>query len=478
MPFCSNCGNEVKNDEKFCSECGNNLKTTSSNTNGRSSNLKKYSLIFAGVIVAILVLGFMVNTYLGRQMEDEVSTILSEQTRFIESELDIDAYINHGDIKVNPIFRKINITDVSLVLSDSYENLEYNIDEISMTTSYDILQKFLNEKPINKLNTLSINLENLNLFYESNWSDSNFSLVFDEVSVAFNGHLNQELENNPNILLYHDQNINFTFKGIKFNSPEFEKMYGLAEADIIKKFTNYDEISFGLRHNSDSKLFKIKDIKVSNSYVDFNTDFAIKYKGNNLEYIEPVNFQIGSNSNFTLSNLSWGNANDYGRFKLDNLNLKTESTVYIKEYDYYSEPSIPEGVFSLTVNGFDVELRGRAEENYQGLLRYEFGMRTNDIPKMEINDLTLNYNVKNNKMEIDSKLDSSILNGNFVSDIDLNKQYFYDSKINQLKLEITDYHDVLKPTVREFERAMGNIRDGNKIVLSFKGSLGRPQLKQ
>jgi len=191
-----------------------------------------------------------------------------------------------------------------------------------------------------------------------------------------------------------------------------------------------------------------------------------------------VNFQVGSNFDFTLSDLSWGNAYDYGKFSIDNLNVKTNSDVVVKQYDYYSDPSIPEGEFNLTINGFDVDLKGRAEQDYQELLRYEYGMVTNDIPNIKINDLTLNYYVKNNKMVVDSKLDSTILDATFIGDINLNKQYFNDSTINQLKLEITDYHDVFKPTVREFERAMGDIRDGDKIVLSFKGSLRSPQLKQ
>ncbi len=105
-------------------------------------------------------------------------------------------------------------------------------------------------------------------------------------------------------------------------------------------------------------------------------------------------------------------------------------------------------------------------------------MTTNDIPKIEIDELALNYNLKNNKMVVDSKLDSSILDATFIGDIDLNKQYLDDSIINQLKLEITYYHDIFKPTVRALEMAMGNIRDENKIVLSFKGILGSPQLIQ
>ena len=478
MPFCSSCGSEVKEDEKYCSNCGNNLSSDMSNANKNSSNFKKYSLMFLGIIATILVLGFIANIYIGNQIEDEVNAIISEQTRFIESELDVDAYINHGDIKVNPMFREINVTDVSLKMTNSYEDLEYNIGELSVKTSYDNLQKIFNDKPIEELNSFSINLEKSNLSYESNWSESYFGLDFDEVSVAFDGHLSQELEKDPNILLYNDQNLNVTFKGVKFNIPEFEKMYGSAEADIIKKFTNYDEISFILSHNSDSKEFKIEGFKVSNSSLDFNTDLAIQYKGNKLEYLEPVNFQVGSNFDFTLSDLSWGNAYDYGKFSIDNLNVKTNSDVVVKQYDYYSDPSIPEGEFNLTINGFDVDLKGRAEQDYQELLRYEYGMVTNDIPNIKINDLTLNYYVKNNKMVVDSKLDSTILDATFIGDINLNKQYFNDSTINQLKLEITDYHDVFKPTVREFERAMGDIRDGDKIVLSFKGSLRSPQLKQ
>src|SRR6056297_2685059 len=177
MPFCSDCGNEVERDEKYCSNCGKNLTSDLSSRN--TFNFKKYSFIFIGVILAILVLGFIINTYIGMQIEDEVSFIISKQDRFIESELDVAAYINYGDIEVNPIFRKLNITDISFKLKDSYENVEYNISKLTVDTSYDNLLKIFNNKPIEKLNSLSINLKKSHFFYESNWNESYFGLDFD-----------------------------------------------------------------------------------------------------------------------------------------------------------------------------------------------------------------------------------------------------------------------------------------------------------
>lgn len=480
MPYCSNCGNEVEKNDEYCNNCGYKLKSDSNNKRKNLSNLKKFSFIFIGVIVAIVLVGFIVNTYIGMKMEDEINDVLSKEIRIIEGQQNNEISINYGDIKVNPLFRKINISDLSLKSNDSYLNLEYNTGEISLKTSYDNLQKLINEKPINKLETFSINLDKSNIFYESKWNDVFIHLGFDEISVAFDGQLSKEIGENPNVLLYSDQNIDVVFKGAELYSDEFENEYGTAEAAIINKFTNYDEISFSINHDSGSKQFKIKDIKITNSFLDFYTNFVMQYKGNNFENITPVNYQIGNDFNFTVRDLSWGNANDYGKFTLDKLELQTDSEniVDISNYDYYSEASIPEGKFNLSVNGFDVELKGKAEEDYQKLLRYEFGIKTNDIPKIEVDELKLNYFVKNNNMEIDSQLDSSILDANLVGNIDINQKYFDDSKINQLKLEIIDYHDIFKPMVGQFERVLGNIHDGENIVLNFKGRIGRPQLQQ
>ena len=480
MPYCSNCGNEVEKDDEYCNSCGNKLKTDSNNEKQNSSNLKKYSFIFIGIILAIVVVGLVGNIYIGMKMEKEINDVLSKEIRIIEGQQNNEISINYGDIKVNPLFRKINISDLSLKSNDSYLNLEYNTGEISIKTSYNNLKKLINEKPINKLETFSINLDQSNIFYESDWDDVFFHLGFDEIAVAFNGQISKEIEEDPNLLLYSDQNIDISFKGAKVYTDEFEKEYGPAKLAIINKFNNYDEISFSLNHDSGSKQFKIKDIKIKNTFLDLYTNFVMQYRGNDFDNIKLVNYQIGNNFNFTVSDLSWGNANDYGKFTLDNFELKTntENIVDIKHYEYYSEPSIPEGKFNLKLNGFDVKLEGQAKEDYQKLLSYEFGIKTNDIPKIEVDELNLNYFVKNNNMEIDSKLDSTILDANLIGNIDINQKYFNDSKINQLKLEITDYHNMFNPMVSQLERVLGNIHDEENIVLNFQGRIGNLHLEK
>ncbi|MFW6035183.1 MAG: zinc-ribbon domain-containing protein [Halothermotrichaceae bacterium] len=482
MPFCPECGNEVKGDEKFCSNCGKNLSPESNEENKKSSSgWKKYSLIFAGIVAVLLIVGLIVNTYLGNQMKDDVETVLSEQIQKIESDEYTDVSMDYDDVKVNPLLRKVTISDVSLATKDSYEDVSFKIDELSTTTSYDNIKKILDGETLEEIDTFSFVLKKPYMAYESYWGET-FDLSFDDVSVDFDGYLGAEIERDPNILFDKDQKFDVSVKGAKFSSPEFASMYDQDMINIINTFTEYDEISFCFQHDSKNKLLKMEDIKVTNSVVDLDTSYSMKYSGNNMYDAELVNYQIGSDFNLSVSDLSWGNASDYGKFTLDSIELdsKSDGVINIQQHGYYSQPSMPEGEYSLAINGFDIEFAGTAKNDFQEMLRWQFGVQDPDISKIELNELTLNYNMKDNKLEVfDSNLDSSLMDADLVADIDMNQQYIDDSKINQMKIEISNYHQMFEPMIRNLEASMGSLdRDGDTIMLDFEGTLGWPELKQ
>jgi hypothetical protein len=108
-------------------------------------------------------------------------------------------------------------------------------------------------------------------------------------------------------------------------------------------------------------------------------------------------------------------------------------------------------------------------------------MRTGiDINQIMINSLNLNYQTSDQQIKIEQgKLDSSLVDANIRADLKLNDQYPNLSKINDFKVELSNFTGNLRNLFETMETRMGVSlpRDGDAIVLEMKGTFAQPQIK-
>lgn len=162
--FCTNCGNEIKEEGNFCPKCGHKLGETiqkEKNDEKRPINIKFSYCVVA--IIVLLIIGFVISSYIGgsnglvnstSRAKNESTENLAYQNNNQPNTTSKSGKVSIGDkntyITNNPIPEQMEMYPSDLT-SDKYLNTYNTVDILVLAGAKNYAEKNLNIQKITKI---------------------------------------------------------------------------------------------------------------------------------------------------------------------------------------------------------------------------------------------------------------------------------------------------------------------------------------
>ncbi|MFO7819804.1 MAG: hypothetical protein R6V17_06140 [Halanaerobacter sp.] len=439
---------------------------------------QKFKLI-VGAVVVIVGLLFTANWIIGNILEQKLAQSIDESIEEKDEEVDF----NYEELKVNPILAQITLQNSSLEYSELNSLMNFTWDKAVYKGDYNDLINLISGEAdkIDELHSLQIDFDNLKFSGEvKGESGFDFLFSFGQLGVDFDGSLVlEDLDNDFKEILAHDQKLHFRGSDFRVDFPKlFDEI--LINSNLQEKLLNLAQIDLNLDYRADNKVIKIKET-VDSSHSTGELAGAIKLLGTELNNITGMEIDLESNSEFEAKDLKWGLANKTGRYTVDNVSAKSDFAIDRKiNFADYDKDDVILGAsdYKINLEGLKAKFEGSLKDRLSSnMLVMISGL---DISEVMIDQLDLNYQTDNQRIRIkDSKLYSSLFNADINADLKMNNQSLALSKINNLKVNLTDLQGNLGMLVKGMESRMDISlpREGDAIVLKVKGTFAQPQIK-
>jgi hypothetical protein len=432
------------------------------------------------ILITLCLLLLIANWIIGNMIEDELAQNIEQTIAQREENIDFD----YDQLQVNPILAQVSFKNGAVKLDDSNAVVNMNWDEVVYKGGYRDLFNLLSEEEtqINKIHTLKTDFDNLEIAGEIKGEEKfDFVFSFGQLGLDFDGLLSrEELNNNPEEILNHNHQFEFSGANFEIDFPIlFEQI--LINSNLQEKLLTLNKINLDLNYRADNKTITVEQtVDTSNSSSQLDGD--IKLVGPTVEELTGIKLDLKSDGEYEVENLRWGQANKTGKYTIDKLYGRSEFEIdrIINIANDSGPPAmiVGDSNYDFNLEGLQVEVAGGVKEK---LKTNPLVMMTGiDINQIMINSLNLNYQTSDQQIKIEQgKLDSSLVDANIRADLKLNDQYPNLSKINDFKVELSNFTGNLRNLFETMETRMGVSlpRDGDAIVLEMKGTFAQPQIK-
>ncbi|MBM7555442.1 hypothetical protein [Halanaerobacter jeridensis] len=446
---------------------------------GTQESTSKVKLVL-GLAVVLIVLLLMANWIVGNIMEKRLAENIDKSLQDEAPKLNFD----YKKIAVNPMLAQVTFKDGTVKYNDGEVLSNFKWDKSVYKGSYADLFNLVNNQPdtINKLHTLKTDFNNLKISGQIKGSNPfDFVFLFSQVGLNFNGTLLQEeLENNPEKILNHNQKLKLSISDFEMDFPKFFEEI-LINSNLQEKLLNLNKLDLALDYNATNKVIEIKET-VDSSHSSGELVGDVKLLGTDVSDIKGMQLDLESQGQFKVENLKWGQADKTGQYTINKIagNSEFEIDRQLNFTDYVKNQNmiLGESNYEVNLEGLKIQIAGSLKNKLT--INPLVMMSGINISEIIVNNLNLAYQTNNRQIRIQkAKLNSSIVDADMKADLQFNNQYPELSKINDFKVKLSDFKGNLRRIFESIENRMGASlpREGDAIVLEMKGTFDQPQIK-
>jgi len=410
-------------------------------------------------IAVVLIAGvFVANGIYGSKIATKIETQLNE--KMAKNELPVA--IVYSKIKVNPLFSKVNIADVSV--ADIGGNVTFKCEDLNIDISYDEALRLAESTEFEEVNSLKLT------FIESEFhvAESKILVKLKDLSIDFDGHLSKaDFEQLNSDFPDTKQELEFSFSGMKVTLPD--GYAGIPPFSALQEqFSEIDRGNCNMVFLPATHELNIEDFTVESPVISYKGSTRFNYSGNGLNDFRMQMAKMNAELRLQPKDINWDDKNGgEGEFSLKNFNLQTNSQVH------FDKNSLPEGEMKLVVEKLKINYNDKQNSSRGGLLN--LSVKDFDVDKLEVN-----YKLTDTKLELtDTKIKSSLMDATVFADVNMNASNPANSDINKAEIKVEHLTADLATMLNAFEQQMGKElpRENGVIILELSGKLGSPKIK-
>ncbi len=410
------------------------------------------------IVILLIVAVFVTNGIYGNKIAKEID--LQLKSKIAKNELPVA--IIYSEVKVNPLFSKVKIVDISV--SDLADKMSFKSKELDIDITYQEALRLAESNDFEEIYSLKLR------FVEPTFavSESDIFVEMQDLTVDFNGHLTKaDFENIQSRFPHKKQELEFSFSKLKMNLAEgYLNVPPFSE--LQKQFTEMDKGSYTLVFLPETNELNIKQFSIESPVISYKGNTTFKYVGNGLNNFKPQTAEMNADLLFHPKDIKWEDRNGgKGEFSLKKLEFKTNSRMN------FDSRTFPEGEMKLIVEKLKLDYKD--ENNSGGSGIFQLPVNNIDVEKLEVN-----YKMTDEKLRItDTQIKSSLIDASVFADVSMNASNPANSDINKAELKVKNLSPELEEMLHGFEQQMGKDlpREDGVIVLELSGKFGSPKIK-
>lgn len=406
------------------------------------------------IVIVFIAAVFVANGIYGNKIAKEIDIQL--KAKIAKNELPVS--IVYSEVKVNPLFSKVNIASVSV--SDLETNVIFKCKQLDIDIPYDEALRLAESTEFEEIYSLKLD------FVEPEFEGSGILVELKDLKIDFDGHLRKaDFENLQSQFPDKKQELKFSFSDLKMQLPEGTlKVHPFS--DLQDQFTAFDNGSYSMVFNPEEKEIKVKQFTIESPVISYKGNTTFSYAGNGLNDFKPKTAAVKADLLFEPKDFEWEDKKGgKGEFSLAKLSFKTNSQVS------FDSKSFPQGEMKLNIERLKINL----EDQKKGGSMLNLSINNLDLEKLE-----LNYLMTDKKLSItNSQIKSSLIDATVFADVAMDSSNPTNSEINKAQVKVSSLSPDLEKMLNGFEQQMGKElpREDGVIVLDLSGKLARPTIK-
>ncbi|MCK3683175.1 hypothetical protein [Maribellus sp. YY47] len=414
--------------------------------------------IILPVVIILIVVVFVANGIYGNKIAKEIDTQL--KAKISQSEAPVS--VSYAKVKVNPLFSKVKMIDVSV--SDLNRENMFRCKTIAIDIPYGEALSMLDSTEFKEINSFGLTLVQPEILR----NDSVLLAMLDDITIDFNGHLTKaDFQNLAERFPDQNQELQLSFSGLKAHMPgDLYKQPAVSE--LLNQFTEIDKGSYTIVYMADSGELDIKEFSIKSPVLSYTGNATFKFDGKGMSDFMPERTKMEASLILHPKDFEWEDKNgNKGKFSMDKLRFDTNSTVL------FANKGFPEGEMKLEVVNLSVHNSGGKEN--KGASRSKISFNNFDIEKLDVN-----YRLNDKKLSItNTQIKSSLLDADVFADVDMDPLNPANSAIKEATVKVKNLAPELEEMLKTFEQYVGKDvpREDDVIVLELSGKLARPTIK-
>ncbi len=414
--------------------------------------------IILPLIVVLFVAVLVVNGIYGARIAKEIDANLKSMI----AENELPAEISYSKVKVNPLFSKVKIAEVSFSAPD--ESGSFKCESVDIDVPYKEVLRWTESEELEEIKSFKITLVKPQL----NGREAGVSVEFSDLVVDFDGELSKaDFENLAVQFPDKKQRIELSFSDLKVKFSGNVVRTPLI-SQLQEQFSNIEKGSYTLVYNPDSKEINVPEFLIESPVISYKGHALFKYDGNNASEFKPKALETETAMRLEPKRFKWEDENGgKGEFQLDKLVFNTNTSIS------FDNRSFPQGDMNIDVKNLIINYDGGNTNRGNSMMNLSF-------KDLDIKSLKFNYHLDKEKLSItDSRIESSLLEADIYAEADIDDSNLANSTINEAKITVHKLGPDLEKLVSALEMQMGKElpRENGAIVLELSGKLLRPTIK-
>ena len=414
--------------------------------------------IILPAIIVLLIAVFVANGIYGAKVAKEIDANL--KTMIAENELPVE--ITYTKVKVNPLFSKVKIVEVSVAVPDKSRSFKCNSVHISVPPS-EVL-RLTEMEEFEEIKSFELTL----VKPQVNTNEAGPSVEFSKLVVDFDGDLSKaDFEKLAMQFPDKKQKIELSFSDLKVKFPENSVPTPLI-SKLQEQFSTIDAGTYTLIYNPDSKEINSPEFSIKSPVISYSGQTLFKYDGNNATEFKPKTLEMKTEMNLEPKSFKWEDENGgKGEFQLDKLVFNTNTQIS------FDNRTLPKGDMNIELKKLKINYDDENANKASSMMNLS-------VKDLDIRSLEFNCQMDEERLSItDSRIESSLLEADIYADADIDNSNPANSTINEAKVTIQKLGPDLEKLVNGLEMQMGKElpRENGAIVLELTGKLSRPTIK-